>query len=127
MDGLDDGAHTDALFLDVEAFDETWSPWPEAPEIADDGGIVTPPPPEPPRRRPGGGGAPHPDRAAVNPWMTLAIVALFVASGALQLLTISAGARGGLAAAYALSAAFGVLFLGPFVVGALWLGRQRRS
>lgn len=87
--------------------------------------ILPPPPPEE------GGGSPRrprrtpPQPGRPSPGLGIIVALLLIASGALQVLILSMGARGGTAAVYAVSIATAVLFLGPFYVGAIWFGRQR--
>lgn len=101
----------------------------EVPLDLEFGDVLPPEPPEPPRRR-GRGGGPgrHPaDRAFFSPWVTLVAALLLAALATLQILVLHLGARGGEMAVYVAVTAFGLLFLGPFVGGALWFDRQRRA
>lgn len=95
----------------------------------DDGGDLPPvEPPEPPRgeRPPRGPGRPTPvDDQVFHPGWTAGMLALMTAMGGLQVLAISAGARGGYLAVALIAIGFATLFLVPFVVGALWFGRMR--
>lgn len=129
----DDVDTFDRFDLDgVETFDDR--DWPDLDHLdldlppLDDDGADLPPPDDPgPSRppRPTGPGA-H-DAELFSGWMTLVVAVLVVALVALQLVILGLGARGGQPAVYACTAVFGLLFLGPFVVGSIWFDRLRRS
>lgn len=111
-----------------DRFDNTWDR--EDEDFSDlldvdDLGPPLPPPPEEPRggkpERPERPQLPH-DRVFHPAWTAgaLTLVCLF---GALQVLMIQAGARGGYLMVALLAGSFSVVFLVPMLVGRWWIGR----
>ena len=112
--------------MDGFRFDDSWLDVPtDDDRDAGSGGL----PPEPPEER---GERPEPPRRpaqpdpVTGPWFS-ASMAVFVAWGALSIVTMLAGAGGGEPAAWALTIAFLLLYVGFFVVGARWFGAWRRQ
>jgi len=95
--------------------------------LGDGGGAPPVEPPEPPR----GGRPERPQRppqtedVVFHPAWTAGVLGLMTAFGALQVVAMQAGARGGYLAVAAIVGVFALLFFLPFVIGAWWFGQMR--